>query len=155
VFKNAKWSANCKHNYFDGQHFYLSIERYFSVMLSLPVELLHESLIWNAAHHLEFVHDDVTHGKMTKRTNRATLLQLLLHGFRNLIQAALRSPKCNTHHWRGISRILSLFRDKIFWIQPRTYDHFVKMYHILYEKINRGEKENQSVNLETLETKLI
>ena len=68
---------NCKEHFFNGQ--------YFSEMLSLP-EYLHESLIWDAAHRLEFVHDDVKCGKMAKRIDMATLLQLLLPGFRSLIQ---------------------------------------------------------------------
>ena len=69
---------NCKENYFNGQ--------YFSEMLSLPVEFLHESLIWDGDHRFEFVHDDVKCGKMAKRIDMATLLQLLLPGFRSLIQ---------------------------------------------------------------------
>ena len=43
----------------DKSSYMWNVERHFSEMLSLPIEFLHESLIWDAGHRLELVHDDV------------------------------------------------------------------------------------------------
>ena len=49
---------------FDGQYFHLNVERYLSEKLSLPMNIFFEDcLIWDAAHRLELVHDDVKNGK--------------------------------------------------------------------------------------------
>jgi len=48
---------------FDGQYFHLNVQRHFSEMLNLPLESMQESLIWDAAHRLESVHDNIKNGK--------------------------------------------------------------------------------------------
>ena len=49
---------------FDGQYFHLNVESHLSEKLSLPMDFFEDCLIWDAAHRLELVHDDV---KMERR----------------------------------------------------------------------------------------
>jgi len=67
-------------------------------MLSLPVEFLHESLIWNADHHLEFVNDDVKRGKMAKRTDMATLLQFWIQELDTNLQFIMTKLRTGEQH---------------------------------------------------------
>ena len=95
-------------------------------MLRLPVEFLHESLIWDAAHRLEFVHDNVKFEKKCKKDQYGNVVAVATAWIQgldtNLVYneevknrgAALRPPKCITQHWRGISRIVSFFLDKMY-----------------------------------------
>ena len=53
----------------DKSSYMWNVERHFSEMFSLPIDFLHESLIWDAGHRFELVYDDVKNGKNNQYGN--------------------------------------------------------------------------------------
>ena len=48
---------------FDGQYIHLNVKKHFSDLLHLPIDFMEDVTIWDAAHRLELVCDDVKNGK--------------------------------------------------------------------------------------------
>ena len=54
---------------FDGQYINLNVKKYFSDSLHLPIDFMEDIIIWDAAHRLELVCDDVKNGKQDLKGN--------------------------------------------------------------------------------------
>ena len=150
---------------FDGQYFHLNVQRHLSDMLELPVEFLEDCLIWDAAHRLELVHDDVKNGKKDQRGNVImaptpwlkdldSTLQFIMTKFRT---GAEHSKLRTIAHEMGETFLeFCLFSETRFMEYcHRTYDHFLGMFHVIHAKIKSDEDKAPSNTLEALEKQLL
>ena len=134
-------------------------------MLKIPVDFLEYALIWDAAHRLELVHDDVKNGKKDLRGNVLMHATPWLKDLDATLQHIMTKFRLGEQHsdLRKVAHDMNetflefcLFSETRFVEYcHRTYDHFLKMFHILYEKIKRDEVEAPSSTLEAIETQLV
>ena len=150
---------------FDGQYFHLNIDRHFSTMLKLPQKMLEESLIWDAAHRLELVHDDVKNGKKDQRGNILAVATPWLQDLDMTLRNIMTKFRTGEQHsdLRTVAHSMNttflefrLFSETRFMeYSHRTYDHFIQMFPVIYTKIKQDEEKAPSIDLETLERQLV
>ena len=136
-------------------------------MLNLPIEFMEDALIWDAAHRLELVHHDVKHGKKDHSGNILIHPTLWLQNLDKTLQSIMTNFRTGQSHsnLRAVAQEMGepflefcLFSETRFMeYSHRTYDHFIKMFHILYEKIKRDEckSENPSDTAHNLHKMLV
>ena len=154
---------------FDGQYIHLNVRSHFSEMLHLPVEFFEDSVIWDAAHRLELAYDNAKNGKNDQRGRCIINPSPWLQELDSVLQHVMTKFRLGKNHsdLRSVAHELGetflefcLFSETRFMeYAHRSYDHFLKMFHILFEKIQRDELASEtskdSESLENLEKMLV
>ena len=159
-----RYSGAC----YDGQYIHLNLRTHQAETLSLPESLMDESVTHDAAHRLELACSDVMDGKK-KRDGTVILpptkwLQELI----KVLQHIMKTFRLGSNH-ADLHKIakemdmtfleFNLFSDTRFVEHShRTYDHFARMFPILFVKIQRDEQnpskdeahQSESIRLENL-----
>ena len=148
---------------FDGEYFHLNIDRHLSEAHKLPLDYLEDCLIWDAAHRLELVHDDVKNGKKDQGGNVLMRPTPWLQELDSTLQHIMTRTGAEHSNPRSVAEEMGesflefcLFSEtRLLEYSHRTYDHFLKMFHILNKKIKCDEEKAPSDNLQALEKLLV
>ena len=130
---------------FDGQYLHNNVPRHISDKLDLPLSFLQESVIHDPAHRIELVANDVKNGKINRNGEIKIPATTWLIELDNVLQHIMIKFNYGINHTQLINIAkefgqdflqFSLFSDTRFYQYAwRTYNHFAKMFHILFEKI--------------------
>ena len=149
----------------DGQYIHLNIIEHLTDILSLPKNLAIDYVVWDPAHRLELACKYAKIG--TKVDDKVVGDTKWLLELDNVLQSIMKKFRFGHNH-SELKKIakdrnqtfleFQLFSDTRFMeYAHRTYDHFVKMYELLYEKLRKDEnsaetekKEEESENLQNL-----
>ena len=131
----------------DGQYIHLNLRKHLSDILHLPLEFMNDSVIWDAAHRLELACQHAKEG-YTVGGERIGGTSWLLE-LDNVIQHIMKIFRYGHNHAdlrkiceekKQVFLEFNLFSETRFVeYAHRTYDHFVRMYTILCEKLKRDE----------------
>ena len=134
---------------FDGQYIYLNVMKHLSEALSLPLKYMKDSITHDAAHRLELSCQDAKQGKNDSKGNCIVSKANWLIQLDSLLQFIMSHFRYGHNHTQlhNIAREnnevfleFNLFSEIRFVEHSyRTYDHFVRMFHLLYEKLKRDE----------------
>ena len=154
---------------FDGQYLHLNVPRHLSEMLQLPLDFFEDSIIWDAAHRLELANDNVKNGKKDSQGNWVIQKTPWLQELDSVLQTIMTKFRLGKNHSdlrkiakeKGESFLEFCIFSETRFIEyaHRTYNHFIRMFHILFEKIKQDEASSDSnketQNLEELEKLLV
>lgn len=153
VYRTLNWNADILRERFsgacvDGQYIHLKLGKHLSDLLYLPEDLMDDSVIWDAAHRLELACQHAKEG-YTVSGQRVGGTDWLLE-LDNVLQHIMKIFRFghNHAHLRKICDErkctfleFNLFSETRFVeYSHRTYDHFVRMFPILCEKLKQDEK---------------
>lgn len=150
----------------DGQYINLNIVSHLSDILSLPKELVDDYIIWDPAHRLELGCKNAKEGKkMDENVVGDTKWLIELD---NVLQHIMKHFRFGHNHTelKNISNELgkvflefNLFSETRFIeYAHRTYDHFLRMFPVLFEKLKRDEsavKQRVEDEVQNLENSLL
>lgn len=151
----------------DGQYIHLNIIDHVSDLLLLPKNLVIDFVIWDAAHRLELACKYAKEGtKVGENVIGDTRWLLELD---NVLQHIMKKFRFGHNHTelQNIAKELNekflefnLFSETRFIeYAHRTYDHFLRMYRVLFEKLKRDEdnatKEKDEEESESIQNLLV
>lgn len=148
-----RYSGAC----YDGQYIHLAVRSHQADILNLPSSLMKDSVTHDAAHRLELACKDTEDGR--KRMDGTELFKgtKWLQDLINVLQHIMKIYRFGKHHSdlnkvaqeMGMSFLeFNLFSETRFVEHShRTYDHFVRMYPVLFEKLKRDEEKNQDESI--------
>ena len=132
----------------DGQYIYLNLRKHLADILYLPLDLMNDRVMWDAVHRLELACHHAKEG-YTVGKQRAGGTNWLLK-LDNVLPHIMKIFRFGHNH-SDLRKIydereqvfleFNLFSETRFSeYSHRTYDHFVKMFSFLCEKIKRDEE---------------
>ena len=154
---------------FDGQYLHLNVPKHMADILHLPPDFLEDAIIWDAAHRLELACEDVKTGKKDSSGNWVITPTPWLQELDSALQFIMKNFHIGKNHsdLRSIAKEMGeIFLEFCLFIPTRfieyahrTYYHYIRMIHILFEKMKRDEanavSRKESDNLENLEKLLV
>ena len=132
----------------DGQYIHLNMRDHLADILNLPINLMDDSVIWDAAHRLELACQHAKEGYSIDGQRIGGTKWLI--ELDNVLQHIMKIFRFGHNHtdlrkiaaeYHQVFLEFNLFSETRFVEYAyRTYDHFVRMYAILSEKLNRDEQ---------------